>query len=110
MGEVGKCVGITCVALASAATTASQWYLTYVYTSFPPRTLSASALRDRLAAVGKLRLGSKGVLHELRKLQVATHPDKNRQVDYGAEWAVRAVELSKLTGHLIDECKKRNVR
>ena len=77
-----------------------QWFLLLVYSEFPPRGLTAAAVRERIAAVRKLSPGSKGVLTALRKVQISHHPDKNRPSDFGSEWAVRAEEIAKMASHL----------
>ena len=64
-------------------------------------------MRERLAAIDRLQNGSKGVLQALKKVQIAMHPDKNRAPVCGAQWAVRAEELSKMASHLITVLKEK---
>ena len=47
------------------------------------------------------------MLLALRKVMIAMHPDKNLAQHFGAEWAVRAEELSKMASRLLAVLKER---
>ena len=92
---------------AAASALAWHWFLRLVYSEFPPQSLSETVVRERLVAIDRLQNGSKGILQALKKVQIAMHPDKNRAAVCGAQWAVRAEELSKMASHLITVLKEK---
>ena len=84
-----------------------QWFLLSVYTGYPPRDMSAAAVRDHIAHTRRIRPGSPEVLTALKKVQVSYHPDKNRPAVFGAEWAVRAEEIAKMANQLATMLKQK---